>query len=145
MIKEISSFDTYKVRHPMLRAEKNIQSCKLNNDNDATTKHFGYFVDDELVGVVSVFENNSELFKVYNQFQIRAMAVLNEFQNQQIGSKLIHNCEDYILSKNGNLIWFNARINAIAFYKKLQFDTKGNYFEIPEIGQHIVMFKHLVD
>jgi ribosomal protein S18 acetylase RimI-like enzyme len=56
---------------------------------------------------------------------------------------LILYCEKYILTKNGNLIWFNARENAVKFYEKLGYTKQGNPFIIDGIGSHYVMYKML--
>ena len=41
------------------------------------------------------------------------------------------------------MVWCNARINAVAFYKKEGFKIIGDEFEIPDIGPHFLMAKNL--
>ena len=95
-IQNISSIDTFLVRHPVLRAGKPIESCVFDGDNLPSTKHFGLFVEGKLVGVVSVFKNNNTTFNIENQFQIRGMAVLQEFQKRGFGKDLVKHCEELI-------------------------------------------------
>ena len=142
-IREITSEETFSVRHPVLREGKPIESCAFEGDNLSSTKHFGFFVDENLTAVVSVFQNNSSIFKNQNQFQIRGMAVLKDFQKKGFGEELVLWCEEYIKSKNGSLIWFNARENAVPFYKKLGYDIIGNQFEIENVGIHYIMKKEM--
>ena len=66
MIKQITTLETFAVRHPELRAGKAIETCYLKGDNLESTLHFGYFKDEKLVGVATLFKENSELFQVYN-------------------------------------------------------------------------------
>src|SRR5437868_11755120 len=115
MIKEISASETFLVRHPVLRAGKPLESCRFEGDDLATTKHFGLFSANNLVGVISVFENKSDHFISNKQFQIRGMAILDSEQGKGLGEKLLRFAEDYIRDQKGNLIWFNARSTAVAF------------------------------
>lgn len=143
LVKEITSLATYSVRHPVLRDGKPIDSCYFEGDDLVTTKHFGIFEDTNLVGVISVFKNNHALFDDTNSCQIRGMAVLENFQKQGLGEKLMKHCEDYITSQKNSLIWFNARKKAVGFYEKLDYQIIGEAFEIEDVGTHYVMYKKL--
>lgn len=142
-IQNISSKDTFSVRHPVLRAGKPIESCQFEGDNLPTTTHFGLFVDQKLIGVASVFKNKNSNFNFENQFQIRGMAVLLEFQKTGFGKDLVQHCEAYIKNQKGTLIWFNARENAVPFYEKLGYNKHGNPFSIADIGIHYLMKKEI--
>lgn len=142
-IQNISSTHTFLVRHPVLRAGKPIESCVFDDDNLTTTKHFGLFIEEKLVGVVSVFKKNNTIFNKENQFQIRGMAVLLEFQKKGFGENLVKHCENYVKSVNGAVIWFNARESAVPFYEKLGYNKIGNPFSITEIGIHFLMKKEI--
>lgn len=143
LIQKITSKQTYAVRHSVLRQGKPIESCCFEGDDLETTTHFGVIVDKNIVGIVSIFQNKSDIFVAENQYQIRGMAVLDDFQQKGFGRELVLYCENYILTKNGNLIWFNARENAVVFYQKLGYTTHGNSFIIDGIGSHYVMYKML--
>ncbi len=142
-INEISSLATFSVRHPVLRGGKPIESCYFDGDDLITTKHFGIFEDDNIVGVISIYKNNHSYFDDMNSYQIRGMAVLESFQKQGLGEKLIKHCENYITSQGSTLIWFNARESAVGFYEKLGYKINADAFEIQDVGTHYVMFKKL--
>ena len=142
-IKEISAFETIIVRHPVLRFGKPIESCRFEGDDLPTTKHFGLFYENQLSGVVSVFETKNNLFLEENQFQIRGMAVLEQHQKKGFGVALLKFCENRIRNKMVEIIWFNARQTAIGFYEKSQYQKIGDGFEIADIGIHYVLFKKL--
>ena len=142
MLKEITITEAFSVRHPVLRAGKPLESCHFEGDDLATTKHFGYFDNKHLIGIISVFKKDNAFF-AQNQFQIRGMAVLTAYQKKGIGVALVSLAEHYIQSKKGSLIWLNARIIAVGFYEKSGYQIIGNSFEIPEIGTHYVMFKNI--
>lgn len=138
---EINAEATIPVRHAVLRVGKPVSSCIFEGDNLPTTKHFGAFENQKLVGVITVLEKTNALFLSKKQFQIRGMAVLNEFQHQGYGYDLMQIAEKYIQDQQGNIIWLNARQSAVAFYEKLGYRIIGDSFEIIDIGTHFVMLK----
>ena len=141
MIKEIQSSETYLVRQEVLRKGKPLETCHFEGDDEKTTKHFGIELNEKIIGIVSVYQVNSQLFFDENQFQIRGMAVLEAHQQKGYGALLIERAEKYCFEKNASVIWFNAREKAVPFYEKNGYQTKGNSFEIPEVGTHFIMFK----
>lgn len=143
LIQKITSSETYLVRHPVLRKGKPITSCQFNDDDLETTLHFGLYLNQELTGVLSLYEKSNTVFPEKNQCQIRGMAILENRRKKGFGEALIIHCEKHCISKNVNLIWFNARIQAVGFYEKLGYAKKGNPFEIENIGEHVLMFKKL--
>lgn len=142
-VKKIKFTETFSVRYPVLRQGKPIESCFFEGDDAETTVHFGLFVEAKLVGVISVFNNKNSIFSAENQFQIRGMAVLQEYQGKKLGKQLLMQSEAYVSSQNGDLIWFNAREIAVPFYQNSGYGIVGEGFEIKEIGTHYIMYKHL--
>lgn len=142
-IEEITFQETFSVRHPVLRAGKPIESCHFDGDDLVSTKHFGIFIDNTLVGVTSLFMQRHSFFNHEIQMQMRGMAVLNSHQKQGFGEKLLAACENYLRNEKINLLWFNARANAVPFYEKLGYQIIGKSFEIGDIGTHFVMYKQL--
>ncbi len=140
-IKKISPHETLLIRHPVLRAGMEIETCIFDGDNDENNNHFGIFVTKKLVGVISIYQNKNSAFNVDNQFQIRGMAVLNSYQKKGFGKLLINHCENFIFAKSKFLIWMNARESAVLFYEKLGYKKINSSFEIENIGTHFLLFK----
>ena len=140
-IKKITAFETIIVRHPVLRPGRPIESCHFDGDDLLSTSHFGLFLENQLASVISAFKIQNKLFSEENQYQIRGMAVLSEFQKKGFGEALLEYCENEIRLKSGNLIWFNARKTAIGFYEKSGYEILGDQFEIPDVGPHYILYK----
>ena len=68
-IKKITALETFPVRHPVLRAEKPIESCNFDGDTLETTVHFGLYDSHNLLGVVSLFESKNDLFTMKSNFK----------------------------------------------------------------------------
>ncbi len=135
----ISPKETVGIRKIVLR--KNIELPSVfQGDHDLDTFHLGLFYNEQLVSVVSFMKNGHPDFKG-NQYQLRGMATLEEFQNKRFGNKLIEYADKILEKRNTDLVWCNARVKALNFYKKQGFKVHGKEFEIPLIGGHFVMFK----
>lgn len=137
----ISPEDAINVRHPVLRSEQSRESAMLQNDHDSQTVHFGAFQENNLIACSSIFPDKRVIG--YNNWRLRGMATMPEFQSNGIGTKLLQKCEFYIKSKNGTLIWCNARVTATGFYQNNGFKISGEQFDIPQIGPHFKMEKKL--
>jgi ribosomal protein S18 acetylase RimI-like enzyme len=140
-IKKITDLETYSVRQAVLRKGKPIETCQFEGDDLPTTNHFGYYLNDNLVGIISVFKNNNITFASTNQYQIRGMAVLESYQKKGIGDLLVNHSESYCKKMQADLIWFNARTAAVGFYEKLGYAKVGTAFEIKDVGEHYLMAK----
>lgn len=141
-IKKINYLDTLPVRSIVLRQEKPIETCFFLGDDADGTTHFGLYIENNIIGVASVFTSNNENFNIKNQFQLRGMAILEEYQSAGFGKLLIKEIFNFIESTQVELLWFNARETAVPFYEKLGCAKKDPSFEIPEIGPHFLMYKY---
>ena len=142
-IRLISPEEVITVRHPVLREGKPIEACIFNGDDSPTTFHVGIFINELLAGVVSFMENKHPFFSEENQYQLRGMAVLKEFQFKGLGYEIIKYGEALLIKKGVKMVWCNAREIAVDFYRKNNYTIVGDPFLIPEIGVHYVMQKNL--
>jgi predicted GNAT family N-acyltransferase len=142
-VKIIKLEETITIRHEVLRKGKPIETCHFEGDNLTSTFHLGLFFNEEIIGILSVFETKNDFFKAEKQFQYRGMAILEDFQNKNLGKNLIVEANKICNQKNANLIWFNAREKAMNFYVKNGFKIEGEPFEIENVGTHYLMFLDL--
>lgn len=128
-IVQITSEETLSIRHKVMWPNKPIDYVKL--PNDAEGKHFGYFKNDELISVISLFVEN-------NEAQFRKFATLKEYQGKGFGSDLLN--ELMLISEKEQLskIWCNARINKIDYYSKFGMIETNNKFIKGGIG-YVIM------
>jgi GNAT superfamily N-acetyltransferase len=76
-------------------------------------------------------------------YQLRGMATAEEARNGGLGGALVHACTAYARNQNAQVLWCNARIVALEFYRKLGFDTIGPQFDVPDVGPHFRMWVRL--
>jgi GNAT superfamily N-acetyltransferase len=130
-IKQIQSSETWQIRHEVMWPDQPFEFVQLAEDDSGL--HFGVFIDEELVSIVSCFITDKEL-------QFRKLATLEMFQGQGIASKLLNYVFDLATEKGLIKVWCNARSNKKSFYEKFgMYDTNktfnkgGQEFTIMEI------------
>ncbi|MEH6759659.1 GNAT family N-acetyltransferase [Maribacter arcticus] len=128
-IVQITSEETLSIRHKVMWTNKPIDYVKL--PNDAEGKHFGYFKNDELISVISLFVEN-------NEAQFRKFATLKEYQGKGFGSDLLNELMLISVKEQLSKIWCNARINKIDYYSKFGMIETNNKFIKGGIG-YVIM------
>lgn len=93
----------------------------MEMEEDNHGYHFGAFMDNKLVGVVSLFQNG-------NDFQFRKFAVDESVQGMGIGKTMLQHLVDFAINENAKRLWCNARVSAIGFYLKYGFENTGQFF-----------------
>ncbi|MDO6760318.1 GNAT family N-acetyltransferase [Tamlana sp. 2_MG-2023] len=142
-IKQITAQESYLVRQPVLRPGLPITSCVFDGDDLSTTIHLGLYNNNNIIGVCSFFKNDHAELSRSKQYQLRGMAVLENFQGKGIGYQILSFGERLMKEKNIKTIWCNAREIALPFYRKCGYQSFGEAFNIPNIGPHYSMFKTL--
>ncbi len=143
VFKLISPEETYPIRHTILRSGKPISSCIFLGDDLHTTIHIGGFYNNNLIAIVSLFKVKNLEISNKHSYQLRGMAILNEYQGKGYGKKIIIYAETILRKKGISIIWMNARESAIPFYITCGYSKNGRIFDIPNVGSHIVMCKNL--
>ncbi|WPO78945.1 GNAT family N-acetyltransferase [Flavobacterium sp. KACC 22761] len=130
-ISEIEPSQTWQIRHEVMWPNLPMEYVQLEEDNWGL--HFGVFLDEKLVSIVSCFFKDDEM-------QFRKLATLEEFQGKGIATELLKHIFGLAKQKNSTKIWCNARTNKKAFYEKFgMIDThkvfikEGQEFTIMEI------------
>ena len=118
-IEQIRPELTWRLRQQVLYPAQKLYEMELDEDNDGI--HFGAFTDNALVGIISLFQQDTV-------FQFRKLTVLHEFQKMGIGNSLLNYITDYAQESGGTRIWCNARATAIGFYLKAGFLQTGKLF-----------------
>lgn len=140
-LKEIKAEDTYAIRKAVLRKNMTL-SHEMPGDHDPETVHLGIYDENKLLCTGSFMKNNRDEFTGH-QYQLRGMATAEGSQRKGYGRILLEKAEDFFKVRGIDLIWCNARVSALEFYKKSGYETIGEVFEVPQIGPHYVMFKRI--
>lgn len=141
-VQQISAEQTRDLRSRVLRPGQPIEQCSYPEDTLFGSFHLGCFRGDELLGIASF--NIENLPDTHHAYRLRGMAVEPTEQGRGIGGRLLAFALEYLTSLGCDVLWCNARTNAVPFYHKLGFTAFSDEFEIAGIGPHYKM-KRLVD
>ncbi|TVZ53171.1 GNAT family N-acetyltransferase [Dokdonia sp. Hel_I_53] len=141
-LREITAAETWPVRHPVLRKNRPLEDVYMESDEKESTFHLGVFHNSKIVGVASFMEDTHPDFSGF-QSRLRGMAVLDEYRKKGIARWLLEHGEKILKNRNRSLLWFNARANALSFYKNLGYKMTSEEFHISQVGPHYTMKKEL--
>lgn len=140
-IKEIKAEDTYPIRKDVLRKGMTL-SHEMAGDHDEDSLHVGLFDGSDLVCIGSFMRATKTEFKGL-QYQLRGMASAEGSQGKGYGKMLLTAAEGMLRNKSADILWCNARVVALDFYKKMGYEVLGRLFEVDQVGPHYVMYKSL--
>jgi|TARA_B110000444_G_scaffold217994_1_gene217292 GNAT superfamily N-acetyltransferase len=143
LLKIVRSNELLEIRSKVLRNNTSHENCKFNGDNKKSSVHIGAYRNDQIVGGISIIKNNCNYKELKNCYQLRGMCVLDNFQNNGIGNKILNEAEKQCKNLDINNIWMNARIKAAPFYLKSNYIDLGIRYEIKGIGLHGCLYKEL--
>jgi GNAT superfamily N-acetyltransferase len=140
------------LRHAVLRPGQPAERCIYPGDDDPLSAHaavplkqFGITRDaSEMVAVGSVMRCPAPWQpERLDSWRIRGMATRHDARGRGLGGLVLDALLDHVALHGGGLLWCNARVPAQGLYGRAGFATRGQVFEIPEIGPHIQMFRTL--
>ncbi len=140
----ISSKETYPLRFEVLWSHKNsLNECGLDIDDLESTFHVGTLKNGELVSIGTFLAQRNEKFEEKYQYRLRAMATSPKVRGENFGKKIIDFALEELKNRNVELLWCDAREVALGFYEKMGFTIVGDFYEIPIIGKHKLMYKKI--
>jgi predicted GNAT family N-acyltransferase len=132
-IEQITQELTWKIRQAELNPELPLSAIKLAEDDIGI--HLGLFHNNQLITVVSLFQNGNEL-------QFRKFATLKTYQKMGFGSKMMAYILDYATQHQIQKVWCNARSTATNFYNKFGFAATKKKFSKNNIS-YVIMQKFI--
>lgn len=124
MIKEISAHETWPIRREVMYPNKTIEAVRIENDESGI--HYGYFVENQLVSVVSLFFSADEA-------QFRKFATLKNYQGRGIGTTMLRHIMEVCKQQNTSRLWCNARADKERFYTRFGLNACSEPFEKGDI------------
>jgi ribosomal protein S18 acetylase RimI-like enzyme len=131
------------LRNEVLWPHKTFEQCVLETDHLPSTFHFGVQLDGLTVATVTLQQENSSKLPQEKQYRLRAMAVREGYRGQGFGDAIVDAGLNHLRELGVEVVWCDARVAALNFYRRLQFDELEEEYEIPIIGLHRFMWKVL--
>lgn len=139
VVREARLDEIFELRHRILRAGLPPESARWQGDHDPHTRHFAAVLDGRIVGCATLMLNQWEGQPAW---QLRGMAVEDGLRGRGIGRLILQHIERTAREANlARMLWCNARVQAVSFYRSQGWQTVGDEFSIPTAGPHLKMYK----
>jgi len=125
-----------KLRDDILRRPLGLKFTKEELESEKDNMLIAAFEDERILGCCMLLEEEPTIVR------LRQMAVLNDLQGKGIGRALMNFAENLARDRGYKIIRMHARINAVGFYEKVGYRSKGQQFIEVTIA-HYVMEKLL--
>ncbi len=150
---EVPAAQTFALRAAVLRAGIPIERVHFGDENAPNSRHFGAFVDGEIVGAgyISPVPEPNDIGddigattaatppRSPDGWQLRGMSVRENQRGRGVGRAVLRACIAAARAENAPVLWCNARVRAVPLYEREGFVSVSEVFEIAGIGPHLRM------
>ena len=143
---EINKVDAEKIRplrHSELRKGQDFSTTAYLRDYEEDTFHMACIVEEKIVTCATFYPEKSIKIKSNNAYRLRGMATDANFQRKGYASELMKESFKELKKRGCDILWCNARLVAVDFYKSIGFKIAGDLFDIAGIGPHYYMYKKI--
>ena len=142
-IKSVYADKIRPLRHAELRKGQDFSTTSYFKDYEEGTFHMAFIVDDKPLTCATFYPEKTMKVKSDNAYRLRGMATDSSFQRKGFASDLMEESFKELKKRECDMLWCNARLVAVDFYKSVGFKVIGDLFEISEIGPHYYMYKEI--
>ena len=119
-IKPISSKQAWPIRHTVLYRQRENSEIKILDDAEGL--HFGLYNNDELVSVLSWFQEKENAV-------LRKFGTVASMQNKGYGAKLLRYVIEYSKAKKIKILYCNASSSLVSYYLRFGFKLTGRQYQ----------------
>lgn len=155
-IEQSRAVDVRPLRGAVLRPGQPVERLVYPGDDDLGTLHLSAFADAARPGTPSsiasfYLEAVPDSVKASRcgvspgspGVRIRGMATDEAFRGRGLGGRLVEHGLGLVRARGDRVeaAWCNARSSAAGYYEKLGFVVASPLFDLPDIGEHVVMVR----
>ena len=142
-INKVDAENIRSLRHSELRKGQDFSTTSYLKDYETGTFHMACIVDYKIVTCATFYPEKSIKIKSDNAYRLRGMATDSNFQRKGYASDLMEESFKELKKRDCDMVWCNARLVAVDFYKSSGFKIIGEIFDIEAIGPHYYMYKEI--
>lgn len=121
------------------------QLAHFEGDECEDSLHVAAREGGDVIGCVTFMRRPAPFAPEEPAIQLRGMAVAAARRGEGVGARMLARGMDLLAihASPARVLWCNARERAVPFYARQGFVTHGEYFDVPVIGPHVVMWREL--
>jgi ribosomal protein S18 acetylase RimI-like enzyme len=145
----VPAWTTWPLRQEVLRPGRAVRDCVYPGEDDRRVAHAAALRRDMASGgdivvlAVGVVMPEAPPWDAGRprSWRVRGMATSPEMRGRGLGGLVLDLLVGHVTAHGGDLVWCNARTPALSLYERAGFGPRGEVFELPEIGPHLVMWR----
>lgn len=141
----VTTVDTIiELRWRILLPGRPVSDAEFEGDALATTRHLAVLhttADHPVPNTVCCATLTLSTWNEHPARQLRGMATETSFQGRGLGRELL--AFGARAHATPRVWWCNARLSAVAFYTGIGWQIASEEFDIPSVGPHVRMLRHL--
>jgi GNAT superfamily N-acetyltransferase len=135
-IERVTAAATFPLRQRVLRPHETTDALA----GAAETAHFAVIEAGRVIGCGMVKPERPPWSpREEGSWRLRGMATDEDRRGEGIGAAVLEAVIDHVAANGGIMIWCSARISATAFYERAGFERRGEVWDEPDLGPHILM------
>lgn len=136
-VRQVDPADTRELRKSVLRPHQSVD--ELAAEEHPSAVWFAAMAD-EVVGSVSISEEPPPGEQDGSSpVRLRSMATSEAMRGRGLGQVLLAAAVTRARKEGGDVLWCNARIAAVEFYRRAGFAETSEPFDVPDTGPHVQM------
>jgi GNAT superfamily N-acetyltransferase len=143
----VPAWTTWPLRQEVLRPGRAVRDCIYPGEGDPRAAHGAALRRsdppgaDLVVLAVGVVMPEDPSWAAGPGWRLRGMAARPDVRGQGLGRRVLDLLIGHVADQGGGLLWCNARTPALSLYERAGFLPRGDVFDLPEIGPHLVMWR----
>ncbi|MFN2560628.1 MAG: GNAT family N-acetyltransferase [Jatrophihabitans sp.] len=134
-VRVVDGAATRELRRAVLRPTWPVGSLMHGDDNPQAVHLAGVDEDDRVIGSCVLLPRPYPARPEQDAtWQLRGMATVADLRGQGVGASVVARGLAEIAHRGGRLVWCEARVGAVAFYRRHGFVVDGPEFEHAETG-----------
>lgn len=143
-IERVTAAEVRPLRSAVLRPGVPPEKLVYDGDESAGALHLAARDEaGDIHGIASLCRESAAGRPGVVAWRLRGMATTPAVRGSGVGRRLLQACFRHIRAEGGGLLWCNARVVALEFYRRLGLACEGAQFDITGIGPHYVMTRWL--
>jgi predicted GNAT family N-acyltransferase len=140
-IEQVTAADTFPLRAQELRQGRPLE---MDGDDAPYALHLAARIDGgEIVGVVRFHPRDCPWRPGEGSWQLRGMATDPRVRGLGAGRALVAEGLIRVAARGGDLVWCDARKDAVGFYTRIGFTPVTDYYDLRPVGLHLGMIIEL--
>jgi len=138
-VRRVTAAETFPLRQRVLRPHETADELSaLAADGDVV--HLAAIEDGTVVGTAVVMREAAPWAQFDEvSWRLRGMATAEDKRGRGIGAAVLSAVIEHVAARGGGRLWCSARTSARSFYERAGFVSRGDMWDEPKLGPHIMM------